>query len=36
VAWVDGTNVGTLTHPFARAAFDITSALTGGERLGGA
>jgi hypothetical protein len=27
VAWVDGTNVGTLTHPFARAAFDITGAL---------
>ena len=28
-AWVDGTNVGTLTHPFARAAFDVTAALTG-------
>jgi hypothetical protein len=30
VAWVDGTNVGTLTHPFARAAFDITGALKAG------
>jgi F5/8 type C domain/Exo-beta-D-glucosaminidase Ig-fold domain/Glycosyl hydrolases family 2 len=30
VAWVDGTNVGTLPHPFARARFDITSALAGG------
>ena len=27
VTWVDGTNVGTLTHPFSRAAYDITSAL---------
>ena len=26
-AWVDGTNVGTVTHPFARAAFDVTQAL---------
>jgi hypothetical protein len=26
-AWVNGTNVGTLTHPFARAALDITEAL---------
>ena len=26
-AYVDGTNVGTVTHPFARAAFDVTSAL---------
>jgi hypothetical protein len=31
VASVDGTNVGTLTHPFARAAFDITSALKPGS-----
>ena len=27
--WVDGSKVGTLTHPFARAAFDITDALAG-------
>jgi len=26
-AWVDGTEVGTVTHPFARAAFDVTRAL---------
>jgi hypothetical protein len=30
VAWVDGKNVGTLTRTFARAALDITSALSGG------
>jgi hypothetical protein len=29
-AWVNGVDVGTVTHPFARAAFDITSALVGG------
>jgi hypothetical protein len=29
IVWVDGTNVGTVTHPFARAAFDITAALSG-------
>ena len=28
-AWVNGVEVGTLTHPFARAAFDITAALRG-------
>ncbi|BCJ49741.1 hypothetical protein Asp14428_12160 [Actinoplanes sp. NBRC 14428] len=28
-AWVDGTAVGTVTHPFARAAFDITEAIRG-------
>ncbi|HEY3716279.1 MAG TPA: discoidin domain-containing protein [Jatrophihabitantaceae bacterium] len=25
--WLNGKNIGTLTHPFARAAFDVTSAL---------
>jgi len=29
VAWIDGTEVGTVTHPFARAAFDVTAALAG-------
>jgi glycosyl hydrolase family 2 len=29
--WLDGTNVGTLTYPFARAAFDVTGILDGGE-----
>ncbi|MEO3817940.1 discoidin domain-containing protein [Plantactinospora sp. B24E8] len=27
--WVNGTEVGTVTHPFARAALDITAALAG-------
>jgi hypothetical protein len=27
--WVNGVDVGTVTHPFARAAFDITAALAG-------
>jgi hypothetical protein len=27
--WVDGTAVGSLTHPVARAAFDVTTALRG-------
>ncbi|MFG1994075.1 discoidin domain-containing protein [Actinoplanes sp. NPDC048988] len=27
--WVNGVEVGTVTHPFARAAFDITEALKG-------
>jgi hypothetical protein len=27
--WLNGTQVGTLTYPFARAAFDVTSALRG-------
>ncbi|MFG1994950.1 discoidin domain-containing protein [Actinoplanes sp. NPDC048988] len=27
--WVNGVEVGTVTHPFARAAFDITEALNG-------
>ena len=26
-AWLNGVDVGTVTHPFARAAFDITAAL---------
>lgn len=29
VAWIDGTQVGTVTHPFARASLDITAALSG-------
>ncbi|MFI5896932.1 discoidin domain-containing protein [Actinoplanes sp. NPDC051513] len=29
-AWVNGIEVGTVTHPFARAAFDITDALRKG------
>ncbi|MFE0529978.1 discoidin domain-containing protein [Micromonospora parva] len=29
IAWVNGVQVGTVTHPFARAAFDITDALAG-------
>ncbi|MEU8329325.1 discoidin domain-containing protein [Micromonospora sp. NPDC048839] len=28
-AWVNGVRVGNVTHPFARAAFDITDALAG-------
>ncbi|HYZ56679.1 MAG TPA: discoidin domain-containing protein, partial [Streptosporangiaceae bacterium] len=31
--WLNGTSVGELTHPFARGAFDVTSALTGGEQV---
>jgi hypothetical protein len=31
-AWVNGTEAGTVTHPFARAAFDITEATTGKSR----
>jgi len=31
--WLNGTQVGTLTHPFARGAFDITSVLSGGEQV---
>ncbi|GHF66793.1 hypothetical protein FHX82_006540 [Amycolatopsis bartoniae] len=27
--WVDGTRAGSLTHPVARAAFDVTAALRG-------
>jgi Exo-beta-D-glucosaminidase Ig-fold domain/F5/8 type C domain/Glycosyl hydrolases family 2 len=27
--WLNGTSVGTLLHPFARAAFDVTDALDG-------
>jgi F5/8 type C domain/Exo-beta-D-glucosaminidase Ig-fold domain/Glycosyl hydrolases family 2 len=27
--WVNGVNVGTFAHPFARAAFDVTDALKG-------
>ncbi len=30
--WLNGTQVGTLTHPFARGSFDVTSALAGGEQ----
>ncbi|WP_433381335.1 discoidin domain-containing protein [Actinoplanes sp. CA-142083] len=29
IAWVNGAEVGTVVHPFARAAFDITEALRG-------
>ncbi|HZE33749.1 MAG TPA: discoidin domain-containing protein [Actinoallomurus sp.] len=28
--WLNGTSVGTLTHPFARASYDVTSALRAG------
>ncbi|MHA3700829.1 discoidin domain-containing protein [Jatrophihabitans sp. YIM 134969] len=28
--WLNGTNVGTLVHPFARARWDVTSALAAG------
>ena len=28
-SWVNGVEVGTVVHPFARAAFDITEALSG-------
>ncbi|WP_410813727.1 discoidin domain-containing protein [Micromonospora sp. 067-2] len=28
-AWVNGVQVGSVSHPFARAAFDITAALAG-------
>jgi hypothetical protein len=31
--WLNGTQVGELTHPFARGAFDVTSALSGGEQV---
>ena len=31
--WLNGTQVGQLTHPFARGAFDITTTLTGGEQV---
>ena len=30
-AWVNGVEVGTVGHPFARAAFDITAALTNNQ-----
>lgn len=30
--WLNGTSVGTLSHPFGRAAFDVTSALRSGEQ----
>lgn len=32
-AWLNGKSVGTLTHPFGRATFDITSALRSGEQV---
>jgi hypothetical protein len=31
--WLNGTSVGELTHPFARGAFDVTSALASGEQV---
>ena len=31
--WLNGRQVGTLTYPFARAAFDVTDALQGGQGL---
>ncbi len=30
--WLNGTGVGTRSHPFGRAAFDVTSLLTRGEQ----
>jgi hypothetical protein len=30
--WLNGTSVGGLTHPFARAAFDVTAALHAGQQ----
>lgn len=30
--WLNGTSVGTASHPFGRAAFDVTSALTHGDQ----
>jgi hypothetical protein len=31
--WLNGTQAGQLTHPFARGAFDVTGALGGGEHV---
>jgi hypothetical protein len=31
--WLNGTQVGELTHPSGRGAFDVTSVLTGGEQV---
>ena len=31
--WLNGTQVGEVTHPFARGVFDVTSVLSGGEQV---